>query len=102
MNPENHTLWEFATIQQVDLFIIAVFIGGIEVLSVISTETGVTAGPFGWAANVDFANLGYYIIGIFVVSWVVSMLVFKIRRVDLMDERLATAGTSTGVAPGGE
>jgi high-affinity nickel-transport protein len=82
--------------------LIAVFIGGIELLSVVSTETGITVGPFGWAAGVDLGNLGYYIIGIFMVSWLLSMLVFKLRRVDQMDERLATSRASTSPLPQGD
>jgi len=81
--------------------LIAVFIGGIEVLQVISQETGVTAGPLGWAAGVSFGNLGYYIIGIFMVSWLASMAVFKLRGVDRLDDELALA-RSTTVLPGGE
>ena len=82
--------------------IIALFIGGIEVLSVISSETGVRAGPFGWAAGVDLGNLGYYIIGIFMVSWAVSLLVFRLRRVHELDDTLARVGVSSGHLVGGE
>ncbi|HEX6506843.1 MAG TPA: HoxN/HupN/NixA family nickel/cobalt transporter [Chloroflexota bacterium] len=82
--------------------LIALFIGGVEVLSVISSETGLTTGPFGWAANISFGSLGYYIIGIFVVSWAISVLVFKLRRVDQMDDKLARIGVSTGPYSGAE
>lgn len=71
--------------------IIALFIGGVEVLQVIGSETGVTAGPIGWAANFQFASLGYYIIGILLVSWALSALVFKLRHVDQMDDALVRA-----------
>lgn len=81
---------------------IALFIGGIEVMQVIKSETGVTAGPFGWAANIGFGNLGYYIIGIFMVSWALSILVFKLRGVDQMDDRLARIGASTSPQSGAE
>jgi high-affinity nickel-transport protein len=81
---------------------IALFIGGIEVMQVINTETGVTVGPIGWAANISFGHLGYYIIGIFIVSWAVSVLVFKLRRVDEIDDKLALAGASTGPLSGAD
>jgi high-affinity nickel-transport protein len=80
--------------------IIALFIGGIEVLSVISSETGLRAGPVGWAAGVDLGNLGYFIIGIFLASWAISALVFKLRGVGRLDDRLA--GVRAGINPGGE
>lgn len=82
--------------------LIALFIGGIEVMQVINTETGVTTGPIGWSASLSFGNLGFYIIGIFVVSWGISMLVFKLRGVDQMDDRLAQVGTSSGPLSGAE
>lgn len=69
--------------------LIALFIGGIEVMQVINSETGVSAGPVGWAASVSIASLGYYIIGIFMASWALSVLIFKLRRVDEMDDRIA-------------
>jgi high-affinity nickel-transport protein len=80
--------------------VIALVVGGIEVLSVVSHETGTMAGPFGWAAGVDFGNLGFYIIGMFVVSWAISALVFKLRGVDRLDDALAraTASGPTGSA----
>jgi high-affinity nickel-transport protein len=82
--------------------IIAVFIGGIELLQVINSETGITAGPFGWAAAVDIGDLGYYIIGIFLVSWAISVLVYKLRKVGQMDDCLARLGTSAGHVSQGE
>jgi high-affinity nickel-transport protein len=80
--------------------IIALFIGGIELLSVINSETGITAGPFGWAAGVDLGNLGYYIIGIFLVSWASSILVFKLRGIDRLDDALLHASSSSSVSTG--
>ena len=82
--------------------VIALFIGGIELLSVLSSETGLRTGPIGWAAGVDLGNLGYYIIGIFLVSWAVSVLVFKLRRINQMDDRLARVHARAGINSGGE
>jgi high-affinity nickel-transport protein len=81
---------------------IALFIGAVEVLQVINTETGLTTGPIGWAANISFGNLGFYIIGIFLVSWALSILIFKLRRVDCMDDELARVGVSTHPLPSAE
>lgn len=79
--------------------LVALVIGGIEVLQVIRTETGSTAGLLGWAGSVPFSSLGYYIIGIFLVSWAISILVFKVRGIDRLDDTLARAvETSAGGA----
>jgi high-affinity nickel-transport protein len=80
--------------------IIALFIGGIEVLQVISTETGASGGIWNWANNVPFNVMGFYIIGIFMVSWLISVIIYKIRRIDLLDDRLARS--SSGVPSVGE
>lgn len=68
--------------------IIALFIGGIEVMQVITRETGWEAGPFQWANNIPFTDLGFYIVGIFMVSWLVSVAVFKLRGIDRLDDEV--------------
>jgi high-affinity nickel-transport protein len=65
--------------------IVALFIGGIEVLQVVSQEQGLSGGFWDWVNNIPFSQLGFYIIGIFAVSWAISIAVYKIRRVDLLD-----------------
>lgn len=79
---------------------IALFIGGIEALQVIRTETGVTGGIWDWANNVPFNMFGFYIIGIFMVSWLISVLVYKVRRIDRLDDQLAR--TYSGISSSGE
>jgi nickel/cobalt transporter (NiCoT) family protein len=81
--------------------IIALFIGGVELLNVISAETGASGGVFAWANDVPFTDMGYYIIGIFLVSWLVSVAVFKLRRIDRLDDAMIRA-TSSAPATSGE
>ncbi len=81
--------------------LVALVIGGIEVLQVIGTETGATGGIWDWAANVPFSILGFYIIGIFLGSWIISMVVYKLRGIDKMDDELRLAGTTVQL-PGSE
>lgn len=74
--------------------LVALVIGGIEVLQVISTETGASGGIWDWANNVPFSILGFYIIGIFMASWIVSVIVYKLRGIDKLDDKLRLAGSS--------
>jgi high-affinity nickel-transport protein len=66
--------------------VVALFIGSIEALGLIGGQLQ-WKGPF-WSAmdflNDDtvFNNLGFIIIGIFVVSWVASIIIYKARRYD--------------------
>ncbi len=45
----------------------------------------------------NISNWGFYIIGIFLVSWIGSMAYYKLRRIDRLDDELPRA--STGGAP---
>jgi high-affinity nickel-transport protein len=69
--------------------VVALFIGGLEVLQVLGAQLRAD-GPF-WDAvqNFPLENLGFYIIGVFIASWLVSVVVYKLKRVDELDAALA-------------
>jgi len=64
--------------------LVALFVGGTETLGMVQGELNLT-GPF-WAPiaslNNNFGMLGYVIIGIFMVSWIVSVAFYKLKRYD--------------------
>lgn len=66
--------------------LVAVVVGGLEVLNLVGDQLGLTDGGGFWgtigAINDNFGTLGYLIVGIFVVSWVVSLLVYRAKRYD--------------------
>jgi nickel/cobalt transporter (NiCoT) family protein len=72
--------------------VVALVIGGIEGLGLASQELNISGGPF-WnfvsVLNSNFGYLGYSIIGIFLVSWLVSIAVYRLRRYDDLDVKLA-------------
>ncbi len=77
---------------------IAPLIGGIELLQVLIQEMGLKGGVWGFIGNtIDISNWGFYIIGAFLLGWIVSMTYYKLRRVDRMDDELPRA--SAGGAP---
>jgi high-affinity nickel-transport protein len=67
--------------------IVAVVIGGIEALGLIAGQLKLQ-GPV-WDAigtlNDNFGTLGYIIIGIFVLSWVTSVLIYRAKRFDELE-----------------
>ncbi len=67
--------------------IVAVLIGGIEALGLIADQLGLTGGFWGviGALNDNFNNLGFVIIGIFLLAWIGSYLIYKIKRLDDVD-----------------
>jgi high-affinity nickel-transport protein len=54
---------------------VALGIGSIELLQVMGAG-------WGWLDALDFSTLGYGIVGLFVVTWATSAVVWKVRRVE--------------------
>ena len=75
--------------------VIAVVVGGIEVAGIVGARFGFDEGIWRTIAglNGDFGTLGYLIIGIFVMSWVMSGLIYRLKGYDRIAVR---PGGSTG------
>jgi high-affinity nickel-transport protein len=67
--------------------LVAVIVGGIEVLGLVADKLTLE-GPF-WsfvlALNENFGTLGYLIIAIFVTCWLLSVVIYKLRRYDRIE-----------------
>ena len=61
---------------------VALGIGTIEYLQVISTKLQVHSGFLALLDNLNFEVLGYAIVATFVVTWIGSVALFKLRKVD--------------------
>ena len=73
--------------------VIAFAIGGVEVLSVIADRFSLRGGLWDLVANLDFGVIGLGIIGIFVVSWTTSTLIYRWKGYDNLPTQPASAGT---------
>jgi high-affinity nickel-transport protein len=64
--------------------VVAVLIGGIEVLGLIGDQFGLSGGF--WAGighlNDNFNGLGFAIVGVFIVAWIGSMIAYRYARLD--------------------
>jgi high-affinity nickel-transport protein len=69
--------------------LVAVLVGTIEVLSIIVTEFNLNGGLWDYIANLDFGLLGGIIIGTFILSLVISTLIYKIKKYDDIEVRVA-------------
>jgi len=64
-----------------------VLIGGIEALGLIGDQLGLS----GWlwdgvgALNDNFSDLGFAIIGIFIVAWVGSVILYRYKGYDALE-----------------
>ena len=69
--------------------VVALVVGGLETLNLIGDQLGLTDGGGFWGAigaiNDNFGVLGYIIIGIFLVSWLGSVIVYKLMGYDELE-----------------
>jgi high-affinity nickel-transport protein len=67
--------------------VIALVVGGIEVLGIVGDRFGLEQGIWRTIAglNGNFGTLGYLIIGIFVLSWAMSGLIYHLKGYDRID-----------------
>lgn len=70
---------------------VALVVGTIEVFSIVADRFGLTGGFWDWVAELDFQNIGYAIIGIFLLSWIVSTLIYKLKKYDDIQPEMETS-----------
>jgi high-affinity nickel-transport protein len=61
---------------------VALIIGTIELVGVVVDEAGITSGPLVAVAHIPLDYAGYGIVGLFVVTWVVALAVWRIGRIE--------------------
>jgi high-affinity nickel-transport protein len=73
--------------------LIAFAIGGVEVLSIIAERFSLKGGIWDLVSGLDFEIIGFAIIGIFVVSWTTSTLIYRWKGYDSLPTQPAATGT---------
>jgi high-affinity nickel-transport protein len=76
-------LWYNLTITAASV-IVALFIGGVEVLGVIGDKLELEGGFWGLigSLNDNLTNFGFVVVGIFVASWLISSIVYRVKGYD--------------------
>ncbi|AVA21631.1 MULTISPECIES: HoxN/HupN/NixA family nickel/cobalt transporter [unclassified Rhizobium] len=76
-------LWYNLTITAASV-VVAIFIGGIEALGLISDKLGLEGGVWSFIGdlNDNLANFGFAVVGIFLLSWLVSTILYKAKGYD--------------------
>jgi len=69
--------------------LVAVVVGVIEVLSIIAMKFHLPGGLWDSLSNLDFGFLGGIIIGLFLLSWVISTIIYKVKRYDDLEVKSA-------------
>jgi nickel/cobalt transporter (NiCoT) family protein len=71
---------------------VAMVIGGVELLGLLADKLNLTGGFWGWVSGLDLNSVGYFVVGLFVFTWVVALAVWRLARI----EERWTAGLATG------
>ena len=61
---------------------VALIIGSIELISIVTQKLGITAGPLAAIADVNLDSVGYAIVALFVLAWVVAVMIWKYGRIE--------------------
>ena len=76
-------LWYNLTITAASV-IVAIFIGGVEALGLLGSKLNLAGGFWDLigSLNDNFGMFGYAVVGIFLASWLISTLVYRLKRYD--------------------
>ena len=82
--------------------VVAVLIGGVEALNLIAGKLGLTGGLWDAVGNLNdaFGMLGYLIIGVFALSWLVSMAVYRLKGYDRLEIQVSPSPGPARPHPG--
>jgi high-affinity nickel-transport protein len=61
---------------------VALVIGTIELLQVVAAKFSLEGGFWSWLDRLDFGTIGYAVVGMFVVTWAASVVIWKARRIE--------------------
>jgi nickel/cobalt transporter (NiCoT) family protein len=62
--------------------IVAVVIGGIELIGVLAKQLSITSGPLAWIAGIPLDYAGFAIVGVFILAWIVALAIWRGRRIE--------------------
>ena len=61
---------------------VALLIGTIELLQVAAAKLSLSGGFWTFLDNLNFGNIGYVVVGLFIVTWAFSVILWKARRIE--------------------
>jgi nickel/cobalt transporter (NiCoT) family protein len=74
---------------------VALIIGSIELLAVVADKLGLTGGMWDFVSNLDLNLVGYFIVAVFVVTWLIALAIWRFGRI----EERWTAKLERGIEP---
>ena len=61
---------------------VALIIGTVELLAVLADKLNLSGGVWGSVSNLDLNVVGYFIVGLFVATWVLALAVWRFGRIE--------------------
>ncbi|OHU94731.1 HoxN/HupN/NixA family nickel/cobalt transporter [Mycobacterium talmoniae] len=62
--------------------VVALLIGTVELLGLLAERLGWSGGFWNWVAGLNLNAIGYVIVGMFVVTWAIAVLVWRYGRIE--------------------
>jgi high-affinity nickel-transport protein len=62
--------------------LVALMVGGIELLQVVAAKLDLAGGPWSAVSNLDLGRLGYLVVAVFAMTWLLSLAVWKAGRIE--------------------
>src|SRR3954453_18841269 len=61
---------------------VALVIGVVEIISIATDKLGISHGPLAWVGGLDLNHVGYVIVALFVLTWAVALLVWRLGHIE--------------------
>jgi nickel/cobalt transporter (NiCoT) family protein len=61
---------------------VALIIGTIELVSILTDRLGIVSGPLAFVGSLDLNVVGFAIVGLFLLTWVIALSVWKFGRIE--------------------
>jgi high-affinity nickel-transport protein len=61
---------------------VALGIGVIELLSILTDKLAIRTGPLAWVGRTDLTDIGFWIVGLFAVTWVLALGIWRWGRIE--------------------
>jgi high-affinity nickel-transport protein len=62
--------------------VMALIVGSIQLLSIAADELSLSGGFWDWVSNLDLNVVGYFIVGLFALTWAVALAVWRLARIE--------------------
>ena len=61
---------------------VALIVGGVELLSLLAQQLNWRGGFWGWIYGLDFNQLGFIIVGLLMITWIGSLLIWRYAKIE--------------------